>query len=155
MKKIAMGLIVLLVLGFTLVGCDNPTTDVGYFEIAPVKDLTLSELIAEEEGAFFQNATRSLRFFADGGFQVFNMGLFMSIQPGNTHGSRYIIDGTTIKIYRASDTNDAAPFYTITYTLKQHTFTIVSKQDGAGTAPTNAQIPNGTYSYGKLPYFRP
>jgi hypothetical protein len=155
MKNIAMGLIVMMFLGSALVGCDNPTTEVGYFEIAPAKDLTLSELITEEGGGFFQNATRSLRFFDDGDFQVFNMGLFMSIQAEPTHGSRYIIDGNTIKIYRKADTNDAAPFYTITYTLKQHTFEIVSKQNGAGTAPTNAQIPLGNYSYGKLPFYHP
>jgi hypothetical protein len=155
MKNIAMGLIVILVLGAALIGCENPTAEeVGYFEIAPVEELTLKDLIDKEEGAFFQSSTRSLRFFKDGGFQVFNMGLFMNIQSADIHGSRYIVDGDTIKIYRASD-DDAAPFYTIKYTLTQHTLEIVSKANGAGDAPTDPQIPRGKYSYGKLPFYRP
>jgi hypothetical protein len=155
MKNKAMGFVVILVLGLALVGCDNPTTtEVDYFDVAPDEDLTLSALIEKEEGAFFQSATRSIRFFKDGGFQVFNMGLFMSIQAENTYGSKYAIDGDTIKIYRKDDA-DAAPFYTIAYTLKQHTLEITNKTDGAGTAPTNAQLPAGKYSYGKLPYYRP
>ncbi|MDR2479380.1 MAG: hypothetical protein LBD48_08725 [Treponema sp.] len=156
MKNVAMGLMVMLVLGLALVGCDNPTTtETGYFDVAPVKDLTLSKLIEEEKGAFFQGATRSLRFFDDGGFQVFNMGLFMNIQNQNTFGSRYIVDGDTIKIYRTADTDDALPFYTLTYTLAQHTLEITAKTNGAGNAPNNTQIPLGEYSYGKLPFYRP
>jgi hypothetical protein len=154
MKNVAMGLMVMLVLGLALIGCENPTTEQAYLDVAPAKNLTLSKLIEEEEGAFFQNASRSLRFFKDGGFQIFNMGLFMNIQTEATYGSRYKIDGDTIKIYRASDT-DEAPFYTITYAVERHTLTLVSKQDGAGTAPNNTQIPLGKYSYGKLPYYRP
>jgi hypothetical protein len=154
MKNVAMGLMVMLVLGLALVGCDNPTTEKAYVDVAPAKNLTLSKLIEEEEGAFFQNASRSLRFFKDGGFQVFNMGLFMNIQSEATYGSKYKIDGNTIKIYRASDA-DATPFYTITYSIDRHTLTLESKQDGAGTAPNNADLPLTKYSYGKLPYFRP
>jgi hypothetical protein len=156
MKNVATGLIVMLVFGLALVGCDNPTEEVGYFDVVPVKDLTLSELIEEEGGAFFQNANnKSLRFFEDGEFQVFGIGLFMTQQDPNTYGSRYKVDGNTINIYRPDDTDDANPFYTISYTLVQHTLTIVSKTDGAGPAPNDTNLPPTYYSYGKLPYFRP
>jgi hypothetical protein len=155
----------MLVLGVGLIGCSNPTeTEEKYSPIAPMADYsTLSELIAAEGGAFFQGGTRSLRFFEDGGFQVFSIGLSSALQSANTHGSRYIIDENTIKIYRATDA-DAAPFYTMTYTLEQSTLLITGKTNGAGNAPTNTQIPVydsanpsnvGKYSYGILPVYRP
>jgi hypothetical protein len=167
-KNVIISLIVMLVLGLSLIGCENPTeTKEVYEPIAPVTNYsTLSELIEAEEGAFFQNASRSLRFFPDGDFQVFGMGLFNDIFPSpagfggglayeTTYGSRYILDGNTIKIYRKSDTNDAAPFYTITYTLEGHTLTITGKTAGAAAAPNNTAVPTGAYSYGKLPFYHP
>lgn len=158
MKNVITGLIVMLVSGFALIGCSNPTeTERKYLDpdLVPVANYsTLSELIAVEGGAHFQSPSRSLRFFADGGFQVFSMGLSSSLQNVNNYGSRYIVAGNTIKIYRAADA-DAAPFYTITYTLNRETLTIVSKADGAGTAPTNANLPVVAYSQGILPEYRP
>jgi hypothetical protein len=159
----------MLVLGLSLIGCENPTeTKEVYEPIAPNPNYsTLGELIDAEGGAFFQSAaSRSLRFFPNGDFQVFNMGLFMDIFPSPAgfggglvnepvYGSRYILDGNTIKIYRKSDTNDAAPFYTIEYTLKGHILTIIKKTAGAAAAPNNTAVPLGNYSYGKLPYFHP
>jgi hypothetical protein len=155
-KNVIISVIVMLVLGLSLIGCENPTeTKEVYEPIAPVPDWTLSELIAQEEGALFQSSSRSLRFFGDGGFQVFSMGLSSALQNVNTVGSRYIVDGNTIKIYRASDTNDAAPFYTITYTLEQYVLEITAKTAGAGAPPNDTAIPLAKYSYGLVPEYRP
>jgi hypothetical protein len=152
MKNVVIGLIVMLALGSSLIGCDNPAnTEEKYLDVKPIADLTLPELIDEEGGALFQNASRSLRFFGDGTFQVFNMGLFMFMQDAATYGSKYVIDGNTIKIYRAADP-ETTPFYTITYTLTQHNLQIVSKTE---TAPDNTNLPLGTYSYGMLPQYKP
>jgi hypothetical protein len=155
-KVFLAGLTILLTV-FTvaaLIGCDNPTTtEEGYFDVAPVENLTLSQLIDKDGGALFQNASRSVRLFKDGDFAVFNMGLFMFRQAEATYGKRYKLDGDTIKVYRTDDADDA-PFYTITYTLEEHTLTISKKTNGAGTAPDNTNLPLGKYSFGKLPAYR-
>jgi hypothetical protein len=130
-----------------LIGCENGTTTV-----APV-EMSLSQLIENEGGVLFQNASRSVRLFDNGDFAIFNIGLFMSKQPDAAYGSKYKLDGNTIQVYRSSDAENA-PFYTIAFTLRGHTLTIDGKGDGAGTAPDNTNLPLGKYSYGKLPFYR-
>jgi len=161
MRNKAIGLLAMLVLGLALVGCSDPT-EYEYLDVKPFEDVTLSELIAAEEGAFFQNQTRSLRFFADGGLQVFSMGLTMDIVPAL--GAKYkLVGNDTIEVYRATDA-DGTPFYKLTYTLSGNVLTLTGKTNGAGNAPSETELatrptetnPNANkYSKGKLPVFRP
>ncbi|MCL2382531.1 MAG: hypothetical protein FWC64_13245 [Treponema sp.] len=176
MKIKAISLIAALLLVFTLIGCggEDTTLFLNYNNVIegidPVPNMPLAELIQYHDGAQFNNHfNRSLRFFADGGFQSFTFGLGSGISAPGTWGNRYRIDGDRIFFY-FDPPAPAAPateaLHSWTFQLYRHVLTFTASHAGTNDAMTNAVMPmtrvnqHGQtvlheYSFGPIPNFRP
>jgi len=169
-------LAVMVVLGLALAACDGgtitKTVDLPPGVAPEYTDVTLQTFINGKGGALFQDwGNRSFRFFVDGGYQSFAIGLGPSQTAATQVGERYIIGTWTdtavtpnvthdaIMFYRPADTDDADPGWIMLYTfdtMYNLTFTRVVRGAAGAAVPTAANFPvNLPLSYGKIPYYRP
>jgi len=161
---------VLVVMGFLLISCENETLTETVsvplnVEVSPdYKDFTLQQFINGMNGALFQNhATRSLRFFPDGGFQSFSVGLSSGLGAAGTYGSRYeigtaTVSGDEVDVIRLYNGTATTPMCTVRYVFEDFciTFPSVGAADTIQGTMSAGYLPrNVKYSYAKVPYYRP
>lgn len=168
-------LAVMLVLSIGFVSCGDTIYRYRYIDtVQPMPDMTLAELIdVSDRGVQFQNfATRSLRFYRDGRFMIFAMGLGPARQPitgvNNVGLSFRVMSESVVYIFDAHPVPaiGTPPAYSFTYTLDGNVLTVHSLAAGTRPPPNAATFPRqpapgtegaplGIYTLGQLPWFIP
>jgi len=169
MKNKAICFAIVLLLAFTMASCgeDEMVTRYVFPGLRPEPQRSLQEIIDFNGGAHFQNHFNiSLRFFSDGYFQRWGIGLFAPMQGAGTSGNRFRIAGDTIFFY--FDPADGPPAtahrHALRYRMEGTNLIFVEAIDGAATAPTDvltrpaypgsaATLPH-IFSIGPIPDFQ-
>ena len=142
MKNKATGFVIVFILAFAMASCgeDEIVTRYVFPGLHPEPARTLQELIDFHGGVHYQNHVNiSLRFFPDGTFQRWSIGLGVSMQAAGTSGNRYRIDGDRIFFYFDPVGEDPAttPRHSLSFRMEGTNLIFVEGFAGTAAAPTD------------------